>query len=83
MPHTQREDTMGATQSVKYGDFVKVSGGPAYIKPGPDIKGRVIEVGAPNDSGDCAVMVKVASGGTWGFMASHLTVLPRRPVKDA
>lgn len=61
---------------IKVGDFVRVVSGPAYVK-GHTIKGRVEEVTPTGD--DAEVMVRVASGGLWGFQARHLAILPKRP----
>lgn len=61
------------TEDFKVGDFVKVVRGPAYAGPGaPAVKGRVeaIEPGG-------AVMVRVTSGGLWGFRAEDLKRLPK------
>ena len=66
----------GDVSHPKLGDFVRVVSGPAYVK-GQPIKGRVMEIA---EMGRVA-LVKVASGGTWGFMLSDLRVLPRKAAR--
>lgn len=56
----------------RVGDFVKVVSGPAFAGPRAKvIKGRVEEV-TPTGNGDAEVMVRVPSGGLWGFRATDL-----------
>lgn len=61
---------------IQVGDFVRVASGPAYVK-GQPLRGRVEEV-IPNPQG-AIVMVRVASGGLWGFRASHLAIAKESP----
>jgi hypothetical protein len=56
---------------IKVGDFVRVASGPAYV-PGIPIKGNVQEI-----DGEVAI-VKVASGGEWGFNLGDLKLLAKR-----
>jgi hypothetical protein len=61
--------------AITVGAFVKVTSGPAYLPGGENaIRGRVVEI--IND-GEAAI-IKVASGGHWGFRVCDLTVIPRR-----
>lgn len=72
------EGEQGGEMSVKIGDFVKVIAGPAFV-PGQPIKGKVQSIDA--ESG--AALVRVASGGEWGFMVRDLEALPRRAALKA
>ena len=56
------------------GDRVRVSSGPAYVK-GQPITGTVEEV-TPTGT-DAEVMVRVKSGGLWGFRSGDLTKVSR------
>jgi hypothetical protein len=60
---------------IQAGDFVKVVSGPAYVRGGQVIKGKVQEIVAPTGA-ERVAMVRVASGGLWGFMVRDLVVLP-------
>jgi hypothetical protein len=71
-----------AAERIKVGDFVRVSSGPAYVKGGRAIKGRVEEITPWEGTDDGEVMVRVASGGLWGFNLSHLTKLEKRAPRD-
>lgn len=66
------------TDEPRVGDFVQVTSGPAYVPGERPIKGRVEEVTPWEGADDAEVMVRVASGGLWGFNMSHLTKLEKR-----
>lgn len=69
---------------IKVGDFVQVIGGPACTAGfgGRTIKGRVMELFAAKTmtGTEPAAIVKVASGGEWGFRVDDLRVLPKHAV---
>ena len=54
---------------IKPGDFVKVTSGPGF-----GAKGKVQSVDVANGT----ALVRVASGGEWGFMLRDLTVLRKK-----
>lgn len=57
---------------MKVGDVVRVTSGPAFVPNGRKIKGRIEEITEYADGAE--IMVRVASGGLWGFQRDHLTV---------
>jgi len=65
------------TRNLKLGDLVKVVSGPAFVNGGRTVRGEVRGIALKSWCDDAEVMVRVTSGGLWGFRSGDLALVKR------